>query len=484
MNKKIEIIENSGATTNTQKATPRKNKFLGSLRNRLLLLLIIPLIMISSLFTIESYQNAYSISKTTFDKTLSILALTLIEQDDNIFGNRLSDEILTLYEDTFGDEFFYHAIVHGSPVIVGYSKPPIPENRPDTIISKPYLFDGNHLNKPVRAAFVSRLSDQPDFPGEVRLTVWQTFDQQNSLHQKIFISSLTRIVSLIMLVACICWFGIRYGLKPLKELQIAIERRSIDDLDPIQHHVPKEIYSLVASMNGLFLRLKTAIQKRESFLANASHQLKTPLANMQGKAELALRAKNDSSRKQHIEDLIAINKKSSRLTSQMLSLLRAESDEVLINSVKQFELNALIKDVCIHYAPAALKQGREIHYENFDQVIMVEGNPLLLTESIGNLIENSMAYSHKQGNLEVKLLANQINKVAIIKICDSGPGIQNDLQDKVMSRFYRIPGSSTIEGCGLGLAIVREIVKNHNGKFYFNLVSENEFESIIELPML
>ena len=460
----------------------------GSLRNRLLLTLMIPLILISSIFAFESYENAYSISKSSFDKSLAILSLTLIEQDDNIFGNRLSDEILTVYEDAVGDDFFYHAIVLKSSVITGYAHPPRPTTYPEDANLKPFLYDSQYHGKLVRAAFVSKISDNPEFPGEVHLTVWQTFDNQTMLQNQIFVRSLIRILSLIILVASTCWFAVSYGLKPLDELQNAIKKRTITDLEPIKRSVPIEVKSLVESMNDLFSRLQIAIKKRETFLANASHQLKTPLANMQGKAELALRANDQDLSKDHIRELISINKKSSRLTSQMLSLLRAESDDILINPTQKFELNKLVKDVCIHYAPSAVRQGRDIHFIDSEQLAYLEGHPLLITESIGNLIENSMAYSHPNQDIEVGLaltpqLHGESRMEAIITISDAGPGIPSELHEKTMFRFYRASSSVKVEGCGLGLAIVNEIIKNHQGDVYFENPNSGQFISVIRLPV-
>ena len=469
-------------------AKKKTAKLQGSLRNRLLLMLMLPLILISSIFAVESYQNAYNISKSSFDKALSILSLTLIEQNDNIFGNTLSEEILTVVSDAFGDIFYYHAIAPNSSVITGYSNPPKPTQLPNSSLGKPYLFDSQYHGNPVRAAFVKRYSDNPDFPGWVELTVWQTFDQQIALQRSIFIRSIARMLSLILLVACTCWFGIRYGLQPLDKLQTAIARRSLSDLEPIKRAVPMEVKSLVSSMNDLFFRLRSAIQKREAFLANASHQLKTPLANMQGKAELALRATDEMSRTAHIKDLISISKQSSRLTSQMLSLLRAESEDILINPAEEFELNSIIRDVCIHYAPAALRQGREIHFKDMDNPITMTGHPLMITECIGNLIENAMAYSVEQENIEVELASlNSKTPIgqsyALVKVYDAGPGIPKHFQTKATSRFYRLP-STEKEGCGLGLAIVREITKNHDGSIFFEGPSTKQFVIGLRLPVL
>lgn len=460
----------------------------GSLRNRLLLLLMLPLILISSVFAVESYRNAYTISKSSFDKALSILSLTLIEQNDNIFGDTLSEEILRVVSDAFGDIFYYHAMAPNSSVITGYSNPPKAAELPNSSVGKPFLFDSEYHDTPVRAAFVKRYSDNPEFPGWVELTVWQTFDQQNALQRSIFIRSLIRMFSLILLVACICWFGVRYGLQPLDKLQMALAKRSLNDLDPIKRTVPIEVKSLVSSMNDLFLRLKSAIDKREAFLANASHQLKTPLANIQGKAELALRATSKDSRINHIQDLIKISKQSNRLTSQMLSLLRAESGDVLINPMEEFELNTVIKDVCIHYVPSALRQGREIHFKDSKPPILMLGHPLMITECIGNLIENAMAYSMPEKNIEIELLSAPAEthsdpSYALIKVSDAGPGIPKNLQNKAASRFYRLPFTKK-EGCGLGLAIAKEIAKNHNGSIFYEGPGQHKFTIGLKLPTI
>ncbi len=454
----------------------------GRLRNRLFYLLMAPLLFISSLFAIETYLYSQTIAKESFDKSLTVLSMVMMEQSANLSGDIVSDKILKSITDSIGDVFYYHVNTPENSLISGYTNGPKPSrNVYKMATEKPQLFNAKYRNRPTRAAFFRRHIDNVAYQGWVELTVWQHFDQQHELQARLFTRSLFRLVGLVFLVGAILWFGINFGLHPLTRLQAAVSRRSINDLHPIKTPIPLEVKQLVESMNDLFLRLKSSIAKREAFLANASHQLKTPLANIRGKAELAFDSEKHSSKQAYIKDLLSMTDQTSRLVNQMLSLLQAQGSDLLTTPYQQIELNQLVKSTCEYYAPYAVKDKRELIFEPCSPITISVRMPLLVTECLSNLIENAINYSHANKSIIISI-EHQGDK-AIINVTDSGPGIPQELHQEVAQRFYRVPGTKP-SGYGLGLAIVKEILKNMNAELYFIGPSEDSFTVSIHMPIL
>lgn len=453
----------------------------GRLRNRLFRLLMIPLIIIAGFVALETFHHSKSLARKSFDKSLIILSLTIIEQSDTFSGDTISENILELITQSMGDVIYYHVKSEDGASVSGYSNAPQPP--PELLkqpAGKPYLFNSTYQGEPIRATFMKRYSDDAIYKGWVELIVWQYLTQQHELQSTLFNRTLLQLLGFLVLVGSILWFGINYGLRPLTNLQTAISKRTLDDLNPIVRPVPFEVKELVESMNDLFNRIKNAMSMREAFLANASHQLKTPLTNISGKADLALRAIDPVKKQEHIVDLKSLTSQTSRLTNQMLSLLRADSDELLIRSYKTVDVQQLVRDTCEYYAKSFIKADRELIFDAKESIIIETRLPTMLTECVSNLIENSLAYSNPSSSITIQVLRQ--GEDVEIRVIDSGPGIPKTLQKKVTQRFYRVPGMK-VSGCGLGLAIVVEIMKKINGSLFFEGPEEERFVVGLRLPI-
>lgn len=452
-----------------------------SLRRRLFLLLVIPLLLISSALTIETYTHSKSVAKASFDQSLKILSLAIMEQPEKFSGDLISDSVINSITDSIGDKFYYYVSMPDNSLISGFSNGPKPDKRFYTMpANKPYLFDALYRGQPTRAVFLRRFVNITHYIGWVELTVWQHFGQQQALHNHLFLRSIFRLISLIALVIFCLWFGVSAGLKPLKKLQYAIQQRSMNDLKPITLAVPSEAGSLVAAMNNLFRRLQQSVEKRESFIANASHQLKTPLANIKGRAELAFQSEDVKDKQLYINDILTMTDQTSRLISQMLSLLKAQSNIFTMDSLQKVEVNSLVKNTCTYYAPYFAKAKRELIFEETSPLMISLHSPIMLTECVSNLIENALNYSYLKKSITVSV-EEQNNRI-IISVTDSGPGISKEFQDEVTRRFYRVPGT-TASGYGLGLAIVKEILMSIDAELVFSGPTENQFTVSIHLPV-
>ncbi|MGH1440526.1 MAG: sensor histidine kinase [Cellvibrionaceae bacterium] len=436
----------------------------GHLRNKLFAFLSIPMLLVSLIFITETYISSKKIAKESFDKSLTILTLAIMGQSENLSGDSLSEYTLELINGSIGDIFYYSVVAPDGGYITGYSnRPEMKKKVQKKETGKPILFNSTYQETPVRVAFFKQNVNNENYGGWIELTVWQYLDKQHELQELLFIRSVSRLSILVILVGIILWFGIQHGLTPLSNLQRSIERRSINDLNPIKSAVPFEVAKLVGSMNDLFSRLRTAIVRREAFLGNASHQLKTPLARIQAQAELAVRENGIDNKLQHINSIIKLTKQSSRLTNQMLSLLRAESDDLLFKEREDIELNQLARQVAEHYALDITRSNRELIFQAYNEEIFISALPIMLTEAISNLVENAIAYSHKNEDITIHINKNEH---AEIRIIDRGPGVLPEERESVMRRFYRKPGTKA-DGCGLGLPIVNEIASSFNGELFF-----------------
>jgi len=264
------------------------------------------------------------------------------------------------------------------------------------------------------------------------------------------------------------WLALVRGIRPLNKLEERIRLRKPDDLSPLDEtSVPQEVAPLVASINDLLTRLKESIATQKRFLADAAHQLKTPLAGLRMQADLAQR--EGSSADELKQSLKLIGRASIRAThtvNQLLSLARAESGNSHI-ARSPCDLVSLVSDVIQDSLPLALDKHIDLGYEGAQlgsAGLRVMGNPTLLKEMVRNLVDNAINYTPSSqahpGVITVRLLADKFGKVVILQVEDSGPGIPEAERDLVFQPFYRALGTEA-DGSGLGLPIVMEIAHQH-----------------------
>ena len=264
------------------------------------------------------------------------------------------------------------------------------------------------------------------------------------------------------------WLALARGIRPLNKLEERIRLRKPDDLSPLDESaVPQEVAPLVASINDLLTRLKESIATQKRFLADAAHQLKTPLAGLRMQADLAQR--EGSSADELKQSLKLIGRASIRAThtvNQLLSLARAESGGTNI-ARSSCDLVELVSDVIQDSLPRAMDKHIDLGYEGVESGstgVRVMGNPTLLKELVRNLVDNAINYTPSTqdtpGVITVRLLADKFGKVVVLQVEDSGPGIPESERDLVFQPFYRALGTEA-DGSGLGLPIVMEIADQH-----------------------
>ena len=270
--------------------------------------------------------------------------------------------------------------------------------------------------------------------------------------------SITLLVAFFLL-----WYGLLYVAQPLRTLKSHLDERGADDLRPLPEQLaPQEIAPLIASVNSLMMRLQNSLAAQKRFIANAAHQLRTPLAALRTQSELVARMPEGTDRDQSMKRLIATGKRTSHLATQLLTLVRAESAGT--TSVRlPVDLNVLCESVALDVIPQALEREIDFALEMYPGAVEVIGDATLLGEMIRNLLDNAFKYTPTHGNVTLSVRADPPACV----VDDSGPGVPISEQNRIFAPFARVAQTDAttgapIPGTGLGLAIVREVADAHN----------------------
>jgi two-component system sensor histidine kinase TctE len=301
-----------------------------------------------------------------------------------------------------------------------------------------------------------------DEPPAVLVQVAETLDKRAQLANEIIKGVILPQFIILPIVLALVWFALARGLSPLAELQQRIRARRPDDLSPIDAtQVPEEISPLVGSLNDMLARLSQTIDMQKRFIADAAHQMKTPLAGMRMQSELALRQVDADEIHRSLEQLAKSSESATRLVNQLLALARAENQPHTGMAFEQVDLDVLARDTVQDWVQASFTCEIDLGFEAAGAPVVIEGNALMLRELLSNLIDNALRYTPAGGSVTVRVRLDA--QQAILEVEDTGPGIAPSERGHVFERFYRILGSSA-SGSGLGLAIVREIAQQHGAE--------------------
>ena len=442
-------------------------------------MIILPLTFIVSIGTVALYFDSQKKSQEIFDNLLHTISQVILRDAVLSDGDLLTEQLLETLTDSLNDQIFYQVRDESNALFVGYSNPPqipeISEIRP----YQPIYFDSVYRDQSVRVIYSREFISSMDTPGWVDIYVWQTQVGQRQLLLELASDAFVTMIIMLISTGLIVWFGVQFGLKPLLELQSAIRKRSADDLSEIKREVPKEVSSLLSSMNNLFSQLRKAFTEKDDFIANAAHQLRNPIAGIQSQAEAAERSKTLESMKLRVKDVAKAAKQTSRLTQQLLSMEHI-SQRSIKSEFKDVDLVKITQEVLTKFALRADKQKVNLSLDSAEQSIRITGSETYLGEAIDNLIDNALLYGCPNGGvIHVELKLEDHSAVLVIK--DNGNGIKAELIDSVFDRFFHDSESSNT-GSGLGLSIAKTVIELHDGKL--NLNSDNNGTSLsIVIPI-
>ena len=440
--------------------------------------MLVPLLLLWPLSVLVIWLVAQGIANRPFDRELGELARTLSRRVTVVAvaaprqGSEvrvgLSDASAAILRSDPSDTVFFQVLGARGEWVAGDRNLPVPDESAGP--SGELRFRDDEVDgQPVRVAYLWL----PGAGGSGQLAaplvqVAETLDKRAQLTTEIARGVMLSQFAILPLAVMLVWFALLRGFRPLNELQLRIRQRASDDLSPLDERLaPEEVSPLVGAINDLLARLDRSIAAQKHFLADAAHQLKTPLAGLRTQAELAQRevdAGGDAkSIKRSLQQIARSSQRAAHMVNQLLSMARAEDSEQARRATG-FNLAALATETVHDFVPRAMEAGIDLGYEGPDRAdagtLRLTGQPVLVRELIRNLVDNALQYTPRGGAVTVRVLADPSGQVVVLQVEDNGPGIPEAERELVFQPFYRVLGTE-VDGSGLGLAIVREIAERH-----------------------
>ena len=443
----------------------------GSLRNQLLRWLILPLVVLVALNAVSLYQDALEAADIAYDRSLLASTRALAERvsvRDGKVVTQVPYVALDSFEtDTLGRIYYKVTGLQGETVSGFDDLPAVPKDVPrsDLYPALVRFYHAQYNGEPVRIAALLQPVFDDSMRGIALIQVGETLDARHALSRRILINTLLRQALLVLAVATLVWIAVRLVLRPLMDLKREVETRALSDLSDVDPElVHKEVRPLVLAMNGAMTRMQDLIASQRRFIADASHQLRTPLTVLKTQAELALREDDPAAMREIVRSVAGTTDAAIHLANRLLTLARIEHGGGTLRS-KPVALSAVAGQVGLELALPAVQKGIDLALdvaEGDDSTI--DGDELLLHELVANLVDNAIRYTPAGGNVQLRI-ARRAERI-LLEVLDSGPGIPAAEHDKVFTPFYR--AQATLEanpgGTGLGLAIVRDIATMHGAE--------------------
>lgn len=434
-----------------------------SVRQRLLLWVMLPVTALAFLWGASTYYAVIYVANMVYDRSLDDMVRSLASQLDTGAGQvsinlpRTAQKIIEY--DEIDRVYFSVTDAQGRRLAGNRALPPVPAKAGEMRFQDDRL-DG----QPVRMAGMSFPQPLAGKNVMVHIAVAETTLKRQMLANAVYAFMMAPLALLVLSVAVLLWLGIGHSLIPLRKISEALASRSHLDLSPLEaENIPVEVRDEIRAINSLMARLKQALDIRQRFIADAAHQLRTPVTVIKAQAELAQRARCEQDWQASVTGLVGGASRLERLVNQLLNLSRTEPGPDRQMEVQPVDLGALMEEVLANLAPTALQKSQQLRVEIPSAPVPVQGNSFFLGEMLANLIDNAIRYTPEGGRIVTRLFIEQDR--AVIRIQDNGPGLTDAEKARAFERFYRSPLAGS-EGSGLGLAIVREIVLQHDGDIH------------------
>jgi two-component system sensor histidine kinase TctE len=432
--------------------------------------MLTPLLLLWPVSLVLTWLVAQGIAGKPFDRALeynvgALAQLVTISNHKAQFILPLPARELLRADDS--DTVYYQVLGTGGEYLSGEKALPQPPEDERLTPGEVRMRDDEFRGVGIKVAYTWVKLDLPNSKPAL-VQVAETMDKRSVLATEIVKGVMLPQFVILPLAVLLVWLALVQAIKPLNHLEERIRARSPDDLSPLDAQaVPIEVAPLVASVNDLLMRLGDSIATQKRFLADAAHQLKTPLAGLRMQADLAQReGANAEDLKQSLRQIGRSSIRATHTVNQLLALARAESSGTVMTQ-QTCNLVKLTMDVIRDCVPRAMDKHIDVGYEGAEPGepdVTLMGNPTLLKEMVRNLMDNAINYTpstaDKPGMITARILKDPFSKVLVLQVEDSGPGIPASERELVFQPFYRVLGTEA-DGSGLGLPIVLEIARQH-----------------------
>jgi two-component system sensor histidine kinase TctE len=433
----------------------------------------------AALLVTAAWYYAETAANKAYDRLLVGAALQMAESlavEDGILTVRLPTSAFELLGLAERDRIFYRVINTNGQTLTGYDdlESPIPLDRIDDVSNAE---EGFYKGEPVRIASAKRELADPAVSGEAYVIVAQTNEARSALTRELTLRATILVLVMSMLAFAGAMLAIRYALQPVERLGTAVRSRDPHDLTPVSVDVPRELDPFVGSINHFMGRLNERVDLLQRFIADAAHQIRTPLTALSAQIDLLGGDKLDKAGRQHYERVQERAGELARLTNQLLShaMVIHRADSVQLEPISLVDVARRAYRAAI---PITVDPDIVISFEAPDERPFVLGDAVSLREAIVNVIDNALRHGAMQ-RLEVRVRAN--DNEAFVDVEDDGPGIPPEGWKKATQRFAT---SKSHEGSsGLGFAIALEVANAHGGTLNFQARDERGFTVILALPL-
>jgi two-component system sensor histidine kinase TctE len=429
-----------------------------SLRRRLLTRLWMPLAGVLLVGAFLSFKLAVHFGNVVHDRWLLDSALTLASQlqsgesGPRMALSRAAVQMLELdnVDRIYGDV----ATTDGERLFGNAAFPPLP--RPAKL-NQPYYYDDVVAGVPVRIVAIT-VNAPPPAKTDVTIQVAETRNKREALVGEVMLTLIPLQVAMLVAAGIFIWFAVTSSLATLEETATRLRRYEPDGLAPLRdvQGLPSEVQPLIGAINGLIENLALARGAQQRFIANAAHQLRTPLAALQVQTERALRETNREKHAAALADVISALSRMRHLTQQLLTLSRSDPSSQGMLQMTELDLTELARSELEKFADPAVNRNVDLGYEGPEQPVVTMGERQLLAALLDNLVDNAIQY----GGAGCKVTVGVVADPPLLYVEDDGPGISPVEREHVFEPFYR-PRNSKSGGCGLGLTIAREIAARH-----------------------
>ena len=441
-----------------------------SLFSEILDWMLTPLLLLWPISLVMTWLVAQGVAGKPFDRALEynvgeLAHLVVVKNRQVQFNLPLPARQLLRADES--DTVYYQVLGARGEYLSGERDLPLPEDEEAPFFGEVRMRDAEYRGSAIKIAYTWVKLDLPGAKPAL-VQVAETMDKRAVLATEIVKGVMLQQYVILPLAVLLVWLGLAYAIKPLNQLEERIRARKPDDLSPLdENSIPLEVAPLVASVNDLLLRLKSSISHQKRFLADAAHQLKTPLAGLRMQADLAQREGASADElKQSLRQIGTASMRATHTVNQLLALARAESSGASM-ARERCDLAQLTIDVVQDCLSRASDKAIDLGYEGARpgaDDLYLNGNPTLLMELIRNLLNNAINYTPSSaehpGIVTARVLVDPFGKVILLQVEDSGPGIAPAERELVFKPFYRTLGTE-VEGSGLGLPIVLEIAALH-----------------------
>ena len=429
-----------------------------------------PLLLLWPLSVAVTFLIARSLADAPFDRALDDRTEALAQQvrvaSERVVVTlpRAARDFLAADEE---DVVYFQVVGARGKVVAGEADLPRPGLYDFPVPGKVKLRTATYRGDQVRIGYLYIDVGAGEEMEPVLVQVAETLDKRTRLANEIIKGVIFPQFMILPVAVMLVWFGLSRGLSPLKSLQRRIRDRDPDDVSPIDPRgAPEEIAPLVDAFNDLLDRQNAIVGAQKRFIADAAHQMKTPLAGLRTQTELAMREHDPVELHRALQQIARGSQRAAHLVSQLLALARTENQREGA-SLEPLDLDAFAREAVSDWVPTAIERGIDLGYETQraqwdgdgrDASSRIAGHPLLLRELANNLIDNALRYTPRGGTVTVRVVA--AGRRVLLEVEDSGPGIAEAERGLVFERFYRVLGTG-VDGSGLGLPIVREIATQH-----------------------